>query len=393
MQQRITVNTLRSWKADPPAKPDYVSDPDSPLRVRRNADGSLAFCVRRRRHGKRERRTLGQWPDLGLAEARQMARQWASGVDITTRAEERAGMLTLSEVLEAYFDEIRLYAKTWDERRRLVDFSVPRSMLQRPAESIRRGEIRSWLLSQVAESGHRANKLHKIFSAAYNRALDAEVVERNPLAGLKRPFKEKARKNILDFEQLRRIWTACVANGHYGLGAVQLLMLTGCRMREILDARWEAIDAERWLVIHDNKAQRPYKVFLSDLAWSVIEGLPSRECSPYLFPAVRRPDQPIFTIQHLKGALEVEADAGSWRIHDLRATFLTHSVAECKTLPVVAKVCANHSLPGVTDANYIDRAVYFADCKKAWIAYSELIEGILEGRVGRVLTMPERRAS
>lgn len=393
MQQRITVNTLRSWKAEPPAKQVYVSDPESPLRVRRNADGSLAFCVRRRRHGKRERRTLGQWPDLGLAEARQMARQWATGLDIKTRSEEVWQRVTFGEVLDAYFDEIRLYAKTWDERRRLVRQVVPTPMLQRPAESIGRGEIRSWLLSQVAESGHRANKLHKIFSAAFNRALDAELVERNPMAGLKRPFKERPRKNILDFEQLRRIWTACAASDHYGLGAIQLLMITGCRLREILEARWDAIDAEGWLVIHDNKAQRPYKVFLTDLAWSVIEGLPSRGCSPYLFPAVRRSDRPMSTIQYLKDPLMIEIDAGSWRIHDLRGTFLSQSVAKCKTLPVVAKVCVNHSLPGVTDINYIERAVYLPDCKEAWIAYSELIEGILEGCVGRVLTMPERQVS
>lgn len=377
MQQGITVNTLRSWKADPPASPIYVSDADSPLRVRRNTDGSLSFCARRRRLGKRERRTLGQWPDVGLAEARKMARQWASGAEITTRAEERAGLVTLGEVFDAYFDEIRLYAKTWKHRQNKIDAYVPREMLQRPAASIGRAEIRSWLLSQVSESGHRANTLHKIFSAAYNRAIDAEKVERNPLAGLRRPFKERARKNILDLDQLRRIWRACAASHLSSCAAFQLLMLTGCRLREILWARWDAINAERWLVIHDNKAQRPHKVFLSDLAWSVVESLPSRDRSPFLFPSRWNPERPVRAIQFHKRIIAAEAEAGSWRTHDLRATFLTHSVAECGTLPVVAKVCANHSLPGVTDANYIERAVYYPACKQAWIAYSELIERIL----------------
>lgn len=393
MQQRITVNTLRSWKAEPPAKQIYVSDPESPLRVRRNADGSLAFCVRRRRHGKRERRTLGQWPDLGLAEARQMARQWATGMDVKTQAEQHAQWLTLGEVFDAYFDEIRLYAKSWEYRRRTIEAFVPRDMLRRPADSISRGEIRSWLLSQVPESGHRANRLHKIFAAAYNRALDAELVDRNPLAGLRRPFKEKPRKNILDFEQLRKIWNACAESDDYRLGAIQLLMLTGCRLQEILGARWETINAEGWLVINDNKSDRPYRVYLSDLAWSVIEALPTRDRSPFLFPAPQNLDRPVASLQHLKAALDEEVNVGSWRIHDLRGTFLTQSVAKCKISPPVAKVCVNHSLPGVTDANYIERAVYWPDCKEAWIAYSKLIEGILEGRVGRVLTMPEREAS
>ena len=54
---------------------------------------------------------------------------------------------------------------------------------------------------------------------------------------------------------------------------------------------------------------------------------------------------------------------------------------------MVAKVCANHSLPGVTDANYLERAVYYPSCKEAWIAYGKLIEGVVEGRVGKVLPM------
>ena len=379
MPQGITVNTLRSWKTDPPSNPVYVSDADSPLRVRRNTDGSLAFCVRRRRLGKRERRTLGQWPDLGLAEARKLARQWANGTEIKTRTEEREGQVTLGEVLDAYFDEIRLHAKTWRDRRALVRRFVPRDLLQRPAASIGRGEIRSWLLGQVAESGHRANKLHKIFSAAFNRAVDAECLDRNPLAGLKRPFKEKPRKNILDFEKLRRIWLACEDSADERAKAIQLLMLTGCRLREILWAKWSAVDAQRWLTIHDNKSDRPHKVFLSDLAWSVVESLSSREVSPYLFPKTGDLGRPVHYVQPTKEAISEIAEAGEWRLHDLRATFLSHSIAQCSTLPVVAKVCVNHSLPGVTDTNYVERAAYYSACREAWMAYSALVEEIVSG--------------
>ena len=386
MTQQITVNQLKHWQANPPERQLYVSDDISRLMVRRNTDGSIAFCARRRHRGRREWKTFGRFPELGLAEARQMCRQWLAGVEVTTQAEERDARVTLGEVLDAYFAEIRHSARTWKGMRRMAEVDIPRDWLLRPAESISRAEVRSLLLSIGQRSGSVANAVQRIFSAAFNRAVDSELVERNPIAGMRRLFKEQARKNILDFTQLRQLWETLEEWPNPRTAAIQLLLLTGARRGEILTARWEHLGEDRWLKIPVNKSDRDHKIFLCDLAWELVSQLPSRGVSPYLFPS-RRLDRPVPGLQDLKDQIAEEAAIGTWCIHDLRATFLSHSVEHCGTLPVVAKVCANHSLPGVTDANYLERAVYYPSCKEAWIAYGELIEGVVEGRVGKVLPM------
>ena len=386
MKQQITVNQLKHWQANPPGRQVYVSDDLSRLLVRRNTDGSIAFCARRRRHGRREWKTFGRFPDLGLAEARQMCRQWLAGIDVTTRSEEVAGRVTLGEVLDAYFAEIRHSARTWKKLRGTIDRYLPADWRKRPAASITRSEIRALLLSIVERTGYQANKIQTILSAAFNRALEAELVERNPVQGMRRVFKERARKNVLDFGHLLQVWRTCEEWPNPKTVAIQLLLLTGARRGEILTARWEHVGEDRWLKIPINKSDRDHKVYLCDLAWERVCRLPSRGVSPFLFPSPYV-DGPHQYLQDLKDLIAERASIGSWRLHDLRSTFLSHSVEHCDTLPVVAKVCANHSLPGVTDTNYIERAVYYPACKEAWIAYGKLIEGILDGRVGKVLPM------
>ena len=386
MKQQITVNQLKHWQSNPPERQQYASDDISRLMVRRNTDGTLAFCARRRRQGRREWKTFGRFPDLGLAEARQMCRQWLAGLEVTTRSEEVAGRISFGEMLDAYFAEIRHSARTWKALRAMVDLDLPVEWRHRPAASITRTEIRAFLLSIARRTGYQANKIQTVFSAAFNRAVDAELVERNPIAGMRRVFKERARKNILDFAQLGRLWQTCEDWPNPKTLAIQLLLLTGARRGEILAARWEHLGEDRWLRIPVNKSDRDHKVYLCDLAWERISRLPSHGVSPFLFPSrdLSRPHQ---HLQDLKNRIADRADIGEWCLHDLRSTFLSHSVEHCGTLPVVAKVCANHSLPGVTDANYLERAAYYPACKEAWIAFGKLIEGILDGRVGKVLPM------
>ena len=55
--------------------------------------------------------------------------------------------------------------------------------------------------------------------------------------------------------------------------------------------------------------------------------------------------------------------------------------------PYVVTVCGGYSLQRLGEQHLLGRRSYDAACQQAWIAYGRLIEGILDGRVGRVLPM------
>ena len=57
------------------------------------------------------------------------------------------------------------------------------------------------------------------------------------------------------------------------MAAIRLLMLTGARLREILNARWDYIDLERGMMfLPDSKTGRK-TLYLSDVALNLLEDL------------------------------------------------------------------------------------------------------------------------
>ena len=61
---------------------------------------------------------------------------------------------------------------------------------------------------------------------------------------------------------------------HLRLAAIRLLILTGARLREILDARWENVDIERGVIFLTNSKTGRKPVFFSAAAQTVMAALP-----------------------------------------------------------------------------------------------------------------------
>lgn len=382
---KVTYNDILHWIKHPPEKQTDQLD-DSGLIVRRNLDGSISFCCRKRVGGRRLRKTLGRYPELSLAEARKEARAWLSGmVPEAEIGEQRRRRTTWGEVVEAYVAASKARAKSWKKIEYMLHRYPPDSWWPMPAEDLTKVRVMDLLMSMNGTT--QPNYLLVFLKAALNHAVQLDMIKVNPIRDLKRPYKEKARKNVLDFQQLRRLWKSCEQVHLLGPKAIQLLMLTGNRPGEIFRRRWDEVSDDRWLAVPTNKADRPHKVFLADLAWDVLQSLPSRGVSPFLFPSPKKLNEPVGSIHGAKMAVAEIAEIGHWQTRDLRATFLSHSVEHCGVLPVVAKVCANHRIEGVTDANYLVRTAYYPACKEAWIAWDRLVSGIISGKTGQVVSL------
>ena len=118
---------------------------------------------------------------------------------------------------------------------------------------------------------------------------------------------------------------------------VPMLILTGARKREVLDAKWEDFDVVRkqWR-IPVTKTGRPRHVPLSDGVLQLLDSIPHDDC-PWVFanPKTRKPFVSIFTAWN---TARKRAELSEVRIHDLRHSFASFLVNAGRSLYEVQKI-------------------------------------------------------
>jgi integrase len=101
--------------------------------------------------------------------------------------------------------------------------------------------------------------------------------------------------------------------------AVRLLLFTGCRLREILNLKWDYVDLERGvLFLPDSKSGRK-TVILNAPAMTVLNGL--ERIGPFVVPG-DAPENPRSDLKRPWQAITTRAGLAGRRLHDLRDTYV-----------------------------------------------------------------------
>lgn len=211
-----------------------------------------------------------------------------------------------------------------------------------------------------------ANRMVAAVGAVYRYACDAETIPpgNNPAHGIAK-FKEEGRERFLTIDELGRLGAALREGETIGLPwqrqldttkkakhrrkpenqrtklssdetiAIRLLLFTGCRLREILHARWSDVDLERGLLnLADSKTGRR-SIILSGPALAAL-GQHSRS-GDYVV-AGANPKKPRADLKRPWALITARADLGGLRLHDLRHTFASVGVGGGMGLPVIGKL-------------------------------------------------------
>lgn len=302
--------------------------------------------------GKQHRVTLGQYPALGLAQAREQARGLLGTVSEgrDPRPERRdANLLRHTNTFEAVFRrfmerEIRPSVKSWKNVERVLRLHVEPHWRDRPLSDIRRADVHTLLDDLVTDDAiGTAREVRKHLSRLFNWAVDRELVNDSPVHGMTRTdlrANEDAGRALSD-DELRHIWRAAGALGYPFGPWYQLLMLTGRRRGEWAMASRAEIDAVSRL--HNlpkerHKSGTGHILPLSDPAWAIIDGLPVWPGNDYFLFSTRDGKAPISGFSKVKerldeGALKLmrkadaEATLAPFRVHDFRVTCQTRMAA------------------------------------------------------------------
>lgn len=161
-----------------------------------------------------------------------------------------------------------------------------------------------------------------------------------------------------------------------------MLIFTGARLREILDAKWDYVDWERGIMfLPDSKAGRK-PLYLSAAVLSLLKELSRVKGNPHIIPGAKK-GAPRADLKKPWNAIRRSAGLSDVRIHDLRHTYASIGAGASLGLPVIGKLLG-HSQPATTaryahlDADPMHRA---ADIISGQIAAA------LEGKQGNVVEL------
>ena len=252
--------------------------------IRVAPSGTKSFVLLYRFRGQPRRLTLGRYPILGLADAREIAKdalnQVARGIDPRRGKEVSAKSHVFEDVVKEFVRlhcERRNRKRTRQETERILRTNFVSCWKRRDVRDIGRNDVLD-VLDSIVERGspiganNALSAIRKCFSWCFERGL----VEISPCTGVTRPSKPKARDRVLSDEELRSIWQASDVIGYPFGTMVQLLMLTAQRRNEVATMRWQDIDLSSgvWTIPAElTKNGKPHLVPFSALALARLASL------------------------------------------------------------------------------------------------------------------------
>ena len=169
----------------------------------------------------------------------------------------------------------------------------------------------------------------------FNLAVRWEVpgIKTNPTKGVPLMEENNKKERYLTVDEAQRLYDAvCKSQNTMLQYIVPMLILTGARKREVLDAKWEDFDFTRriWR-IPMSKSGKPRRVPLSDGALNILSTMPRDMKCEWTFP---NPDtkKPYVSIFCAWDTARQSVGLGDVRVHDLRHSHASFLVNAGRTL-------------------------------------------------------------
>ncbi len=318
---RLTQRRIDSLK--PSKKTLDVRDPAiRGFGVRGLPAGRKCYFLHSQVNGKRVWQSIGDASDMTL----NCARERATSLLVSRSWGEEAVLDGGQTILfEDVADEVfQRYKRHWKPSTLKVNRNYYRNQILpwfkgRAMGDIVRHDVQRWFASLHA-TPVAADRSAPVLSVIFRQAevYGYRPEGSNPCTGIKR-YRRRNRERFLTNDEIRRL--NCVLDRKTAkrlpVAMLRLLLLTGCRMSEIVTLKWSDFREGR-LYLPDSKTG-PRTVWLSSPARRILDGLPRR--GRWIFPSPRG-DRHFSnsTLDRFWRDVRVREEAGitDVRLHDLR---------------------------------------------------------------------------
>lgn len=315
-------------KAQPKEKRYRLSD-ENGLSLLVTPSGQKYWNIRFTVLGERKSESLGQYPDMSLKKARELALELKYKYSKSVLHEEIKPFF--KEVAEDWFDNQR---ETWSSKhisnvqasldelylalatKRINQIQAPEIL-----QIIKKIEARGSL--EVAKRTLSRCSMVMKYAIAHGYRFD------NPASDLVYALKNKKVKNLASLSEsempefLRKIKTyPADAQTHH---AIIMIMLTGVRVSELLQARWDEFDLEerKWDIPAERmKNGLPHRVPLTNMMIDELQALRLTHNQDLLFPHRLNNKEPMRS-ESILAVIKRSGYAGRMTTHGFRSLFST----------------------------------------------------------------------
>lgn len=354
--------------------------------------GRKVYIVKCRIKGRQKRITLGQHGAITAEKARAKASRIlgeakdggnpAEEMDIARKAPTVKG---LGERFLTEHVAVRCKSSTRAEYKRSVEQFINPRIGARRVTDIERKDIAE-LHHELRHIPYQANRTLGVLSKMFNLAevWGLRPDGSNPCLHVKK-YPEQKRERFLsmaEFTDLGEVLWKIEQDGSEtqpAVDAIRLLLLTGCRLGEIMTLKWDYVDLKaRELRLPDSKTGAKI-VHFGKVAADVLKRIEKLEDNPYVVTG-KKAGSHLTDLQHPWRRIRAKAGLDDVRIHDLRHSYASGALALGEGLPMIGKLLGHTQVQ--TTARYAHLAK--DPVKSAAGRVSDMIGAAVFGRKPRV---------
>lgn len=405
MRAKLTSAFVESVKAPENGQQEYWDSKLSGFGLRVSQGGRKTWTLLYRHQKLMRRLTVGTYPPLSLADARDMAKaklaEVQRGLDPATLKQEARDADTFAAVAERYLAEharVHKKASSVYEDEKILRRALLPAWGKRKAADIKRRDVIALVDGIATRAPIAANRALSLASKIFNFALFKEIIAVSPAYRVPKPGKEQTRERALSDDEIGRFWQAIQGESADVAALFELLLRTGQRRSEVVEMRWNEVDLESswWQIPAERtKNKRSHRI---PFVGRVFEILKARRVEAhgqdFVFPGRREAQayvnmaKPLARIIERMGSLaaaEGQAQA-PFTIHDLRRTAATGMAKAGVSGAVISKVL-NHvtaSTGGSRITMIYNRYEYDEEKRMALLKWDERLRTLLNERAQQV---------
>ena len=300
---------------------------------------------------------IGRLEDLTLADARSQAHKMRKmvdeGGDPKLESHRFKDIPSFAEFIrDRFIPHVKIRKRSWRTDEVVIRLHLMPRFGALRLNRVTRADVVSFHhdLSLKGYAAGTCNRILVQLKFIFNCAIRWDILPplSNPCVGVELLEDPGGEERYLNEEEVGRLFAELDRNRNLQVAQIiRLLLYTGARKREILDARWEHVDLRRRLLtIPISKSGKPRHIPLSDASVALLESLPRDESVPWVFfnPKTRKPPVSIF---YAWDSIRAKVGLQDVRLHDLRHSFASFLVNSGRSLYEVQRLLGHYD-PKVT---------------------------------------------
>jgi len=326
--------------------------------------GAKSWIVRLQSAGRRRDYGLGSFKDVGLSDARDLAREFRrklrGGIDPLADRKKLKGIPTFEEAAKAVHEE---HKRGWRNGKHqaqwlatLKTYAFP-TIGQLSVAVITSGQVRDLLadiwLTKPETARRVRQRIGTVLDFAHGKGWREPFVMAAVSKALPRQPRKSGRFAAMPFADVPSFLGKLREGNSVGRLALEALVLTAARSGEIRGAKWSEIDLEArtWTIPAVRmKAGKAHTVPLSDPVVSVLDRASTIRLagSDLVFPGAVR-GKPLSDMTLLKILRDMKLET---TVHGFRSAFRDWCAEETTVSSEVAEAALAHTIPNKVEAAY-----------------------------------------